>query len=351
MMWQVTNETPFAVDQDWIRDRNGAEIWLVVVKATFDILPDGRAVVSNVQPPVVRAPEYRGEPGRSSLKYDSDMVPAKTTTDILVIGHAYAPRQKPAIEIDAGFRVGPVRKLLRITGDRQWGTLGASAPKPFLSMPLVYERAFGGVDLRSTNPERDWEWRNPVGLGFAVSRDNARDLYLPNIEYPDLRMNSWSDRPMPAGFGALAGHWQPRVSFAGTYDAAWEHTRKPLPPYDLVDAFYQSAPADQQAPAFLKGGEPVILHHLTPGDDLCFALPRIYLGFETRFYGGGRELHYKYQMHSLILEPDELRVSLVWHSALPCHSRVHKLKDTLITVKTDLSRNERMFVQTNLDGV
>lgn len=350
-MWQVTNETPFAVDQDWVRDHNGAETWLVVVKATFEIRPDGSTAVSGVQPPVVRAPEYHGDPGKSSLKYDTDMAPVKTTTDILLVGHAYAPDQKPATQVDAGFRVGPVRKLLRITGDRQWGPLGASSPQPFIKMPLVYERAFGGIDLRSDNPEHDWEWRNPIGRGFAVSRSNAKDLYLPNIEYPDQLMSSWSDRPAPAGFGPLCSHWQPRASFAGTYDAEWEQTRKPLPPDDLVDAFYQSAPADQQAPAFLRGGEPVVLHHLTPGGDLCFALPKIYLGFETRFYDGSRVLHSKRQLHSVIFEPEELRVSLIWHSALPCHSKVYKLKDTLVTVKTDLNRNERMFVQSSLDVV
>ena len=32
-MWQVDNRTPFAAERGWVRDRNGAEIWLVAVKA------------------------------------------------------------------------------------------------------------------------------------------------------------------------------------------------------------------------------------------------------------------------------------------------------------------------------
>ncbi len=87
-------------------------------------------------------------------------------------------------------------------------------------MPLVYERAFGGVDQKSKHPERDWYWPNPVGTGFAVSRDNLSGVPLPNVEYPDQLITSWNDRPKPAGFGAVAAHWQPRVGLAG-------HLRRP----------------------------------------------------------------------------------------------------------------------------
>ena len=40
-MWEVENLTPFAADRGWVRDKKGREIWLVVLKCTFDILPDG----------------------------------------------------------------------------------------------------------------------------------------------------------------------------------------------------------------------------------------------------------------------------------------------------------------------
>src|SRR4051794_2831875 len=146
-MWQVDNRTPFAAERGWVRDRNGAEIWLVAVKCTFDILPDGSTRVSEEQPPVLRVPEYNGEPGKSSVKFDSDLILTKTTTDVVVAGHAHAPGGRPVTELDSGFRVGPIRKLLRVFGDRQWGVSGRpTSPQPFLNMPLVYERAFGGVD-------------------------------------------------------------------------------------------------------------------------------------------------------------------------------------------------------------
>ena len=42
----------------------------------------------------------------------------------------------------------------------------------------------------------------------------------------------------------------------------------------------------------------------------------------------------------MILEPDFPRVSLVWHSALPCHFKVQKLERTVVTLKTNRSTGE-----------
>jgi hypothetical protein len=348
-MWQLDNRTPFAAERGWVRDREGAEVWLVAVKCTFDIRSDGTTEVSKEQPPVLRVPEYHGEPGKSSIKYESDLVLTKKTTDVLVVGHAYAAGRKPVAELDVGFRVGPVQKLLRVSGDRKWRAVGPAKPEPFVTMPLVYERAFGGVDTGSGSPERDWDWRNPVGTGFAVEKAHLADRPLPNIEYANALFEAWNDRPPPAGFGAIACHWQPRPSYAGTYDDKWMKTRQPLLPEDFDDRFYQCAPADQQAPEFLRGGEPVVLYRLTPGGDLRFPLPKVFLGFETRFYDGSREIHKTRKLHTVILEPDFPRVSLVWHSALPCHFKVQKLERTVVTLKTGLSNGGGLRAEAELE--
>jgi hypothetical protein len=339
-MWQLDNRTPFAVDRDWVRDRDGSEIWLVAVKATFDIRPDGGMEVSPVQPPVLRVPVHHGEPGKSSIKYEADLILTKKTTDVVLVGHAYAPPGATVKQTDVGLRVGSLQKVLRVFGDRTWGTFGASSPQPFERMPLVYERAYGGVDAMSSQPEKDWEWRNPVGRGFAISSRHAADRPLPNVEDPSNLISSWDDRPPPAGFGAIACHWQPRVAFAGTYDEHWLKTRQPLLAEDLDDRYFQCAPLDQQTPEFLRGGEPVALHNLTPGGSLRFVLPKLYLGFETHFYDGSKEVHQNRKLHTVILEPDFPRVSLVWHSALSCHFKGHKLERTLIRLKRDQSSQD-----------
>jgi hypothetical protein len=346
-MWEVDNRTPFAADRSWSRDRSGAEVWLVAVKCTFDLLPDGSAVIAGEQPAVLRVPEYNGEPGKSSLRFESDLVLTKKTTDVIMVGHAYAPHDRPVAQTDVALRVGPVQKVLRIFGDRTWGRVGSSSPQPFRKMPLVYERAFGGVDRRSAHPDRDWEWRNPVGTGFAVARENLRGVLLPNIEYPSECLESWTDRPRPAGFGPIGPHWQPRVRFAGTYDEEWMKARQPLLPADFDDRFFQCAPQDQQTPTFLRGGEPVVLYHLTPGGELHFALPKVFLGFETHFYDGSRVTHRERRLHTVIIDGDVPRVSLVWHTSLSCHFKVQKLERTIVTLKTELSGGRSM---TEADG-
>lgn len=340
-MWLIDNQTPFAVEIGWVRDRNGSEIWLVVAKCTFDINPDGSTSVSRTQPPVLRAAEYFGEPVKTGVKYEADLVLTKRTTDVTVIGHAHAPGGRPIAQMEVGFRVGPVQKVLRVTGDRMWGAGGPSSPQPFTKVPLVYERAFGGVDRKSAHPERDWDWRNPLGTGFAIARENLTGVPLPNIEYPDEPVRGWKDRPRPAGFGPIASHWQPRVSFAGTYDDRWLKERQPLLPEDFDDRFFQCAPQDQQSPAFLRGGEPVALYRMTPEGETRFVLPKIFLGFETRFYDGSREVHKDRTLHSVIIESDYPRVSLVWHSGLPCHVKPYKLERTIVTLKAELSAGAR----------
>jgi hypothetical protein len=342
-MWQVDNRTSFAAERSWVRDRNGAEIWLVAVKCTFDVKADGSTEPSAEQPPVLRVAEHHGDPGKSSLKYDADLVPTKTATDIVVVGHAYAPQGLAVPELDVELRVGGVQKVLRVFGDRTWGAFGPSSPTPFAKMPLVYERAFGGIDTRSKNPERDWDWRNPVGTGFAVSRDNLAQMPLPNIEYPNELISSWKDRPRPAGFGPIASHWQPRVGFAGTYDDTWMKERQPLLPRDFDDRYFQSVPPDQQAPGFLRGGEPVVLRHLTPDGNMRFFLPKVFLGFDTRFYDGSSEGHRERKLHTVIIEPDQRRVSLVWLSSLACHFKVQKLERTIVTRRRSVNARTSMI--------
>jgi hypothetical protein len=197
-------------------------------------------------------------------------------------------------------------------------------------MALVYERAFGGADLRSLTPEQDWDWRNPVGRGYAVSSAHLLGTFAPNVESRDRLIRGSDDRPAPAGFGPIASHWQPRAGWAGTYDAKWEASRQPLLPDDCDDRFFQSAPADQQSPQFLAGGEKVSLVNLSPRGRLDFVLPTMRLELESRFADGERRPHSAPQLHSLVLEPDLPRISLVWHSALECHAKVHKLDTTLI---------------------
>src|SRR5439155_2428396 len=352
-MWALDNRTPFAAERTWVRDRDGAEVWLVAVKGTFNISSDGNTHVDEKQAEVQLAPKYSGEPGKSSLLYDSDLPRTKVTTDIILNGHAYAPRGEPTKSVRVSFRVGDLTKSLQVTGDRVWKGFGPfvwrSSCHPFIKMPITYERAFGGMELKSKNPKRHkWDRRNPVGTGFARSRSRLIGQRVPNIHALGSGLFHWLRKPRPAGFGVVAGHWVPRVKLAGTCDEKWEAERAPLLPEDFDDRFYQCAPPDQRTARFLKGGEEVQLTNLTPGGSLSFRLPRVVLGFETDF---GREpVRHRANLHTVILEPDVPRVILVWHTALPCHPKVTKLRKTRINQKTLRSQPGRGTEETDSES-
>lgn len=334
-MWQLDNRTPFAAERTWVRDRDGTEIWLVAVRATFEVQADGGTRVADEQPPVTAMAVHAGKPGASSVLLESDLQRTKTTTDIVLNGCAHAPHGQAVSELTVGLAVGALVKTLKVFGDRRWDGKRIGAADAFVKMPLVYERAYGGVDLRA-GPGA-WDARNPVGRGYFARAEHAHGQLLPNIEDPKQLIRAWDDRPTPAGFGPLASHWQERQRWSGTYDARWERERLPLLPVDFDDRYHQCAQPDQQTPQFLRGGEPVALINLSPsGRDVRFVLPRMHLGLETSFYTGPSVRHPPPRLHTVILEPEMARVGLVWHSALPCHSRVLKLQRTRIVLKEDL---------------
>jgi hypothetical protein len=339
-MWAIDNQTPFAAERTFVRDRDGAEIWLVAVRATFDLFPDGSLQPAAEQLPVAKFPEYLGKPGASSLRWDSDLPRTKVGTDILLNATAHVPeRSADLTQLEVGFRVGELFKRLSVHGDRVWertlGVLVPSRPKPFRTMPIVYERAFGGsVGQSAPTSSFAYSQRNPLGIGL----ENRIDGSLPNIAHLGASAEKpYADRIVP-GFGAIGCSWSPRRELAGTYDQAWKQTRQPLVPGDFDDRHFQAAPADQVANGFLAGGEAVTLTHLTPGGETHFRLPRLSFGFRTSI--GGSVQHHRGNLHTVILEPDAGRLVMVWQTALPCHHTLYTLTRTVIFEKRRIDRRE-----------
>jgi hypothetical protein len=303
------------------------------VRGTFDMDAAGNLKPAEAQEDVRREPEYLGEPGRSSLRYDTDLVRSKLRTDVLLHGSAHAPGEKPASHVDVHLSVGPISKHLRVWGDRVWklSPLGPkpSAPEPFTRLPITYERAYGGSAPPDAPQPLRQEARNPVGVGLFPSEDEP----VPNVEYPGHPAGAagWA---RPAGFGPIPPSWSPRRELAGTFDAAWEQRRMPLLPLDFQEGHFQCAPEDQQAPGLLRGGEDVLLEGLTPSGVWRFQLPRVPLGFRTRINGG--TVDHRANVHTVILEPDARRITLVWQTALPCHDTLYSLEQTTVYEKVQL---------------
>jgi len=314
-MWALDNATPFAAERTWTRDRDGRHQWIVVVKATYLIEPDGALRLADEQLPPLAEPEYRGEPGQSSLRYDADLTLAKPGTDVVVNASAHAPNQRPVRELPVELRVGELRKQLLVRGPSSfsYGALGAraSSPEPFVTRPVIYEHAYGGSDLASDDPRQQFvDTRNPVGAGAAARDEHLHGRPAPSVFYP----RGAPDRVGPAGFGPIASHWSPRRELAGTYDTRWAQTRRPLLPRDYDPTHLLCSPVDQRLQTRLRGGERVTLVNLTPAGVLALRLPTIELRGHARIRG--QNVGQRFELATVIIDGDESRLIMVWHSAL-----------------------------------
>jgi hypothetical protein len=324
-MLELRNRTPFQAAMVPGIDRTRLETLTVVVKGTFTLGSREELPVSDQQQPLLPADVPHGEPGASSLKYEADHGPAKRGTDVVLIGHAWS--REPVTSLDVRLAAGPLEKTVRVFGDRIWyRALGAwkiSDPATFSRMPLVYERAFGGADQADPDPARHgFERRNPVGVGFAMSdaEERVEGQRLPNLEDPRALIQGPLDRPPPAGFGWVARDWMPRAGYAGTYDARWREERFPFLPEDFDERYFNSASAGLTAARPLRGGEPVRVAGAAEGGELHFRVPRRALSV-TIAARGAAATHAPH-LDTLLIEPDERRVTLTWRVTVPCPRRL-----------------------------
>ncbi|RKG99959.1 DUF2169 domain-containing protein [Corallococcus sp. CA053C] len=335
-MLQLRNDSPFVPGLFLFPDERGVDTLYTVVKATFDLAGDALSIAPR-QRPLVMAAEHWGEPGQSSLKYAGEAHLLKPGTDVLLVGEAHAPRGKPVDSCQVSVRVGTVHLALQVFGDRQWrgGMMSPSpsSPTPFLKMPLVWERAFGGMHVLEGGAVLG-EARNPVGQGFRGKRSASemKGRALPNLEDPAKLVGGISDAPVPVGMGPLAPSWQPRKASAGTYDEAWRTTRAPYLPRDFQPDFFHVAPPALRAREGLKGGEPVELLNVSPQGVQRFVLPRCELDVEVRI--AGKVERPSLRLETVLLEPGAGQVCLTWRSAVGCDKRALKVQEVRFGVRT-----------------
>jgi hypothetical protein len=336
-MSDLQNATPFGARLIPSTDRDGRDLLLVVVAAQFELpepgYADSRLMLFRTQEPPPLADEFIGEPGASSLRREGQSPYTKPATDIVISGDAVAARGRPVTEMDVRIRVGPVGLDIRVSGERTWqrtvtDAVRPSRPAPFVTMPLVWERAFGGVAGSSTERRPIFEPRNPVGCGLEVDPDTAVNKPLPNLEDPRQLLSRLSDRPRPVGVGPVARHWQPRAGYAGTYDEEWRRDRAPLWPADFDERFFCGAPAELQARPHLAGGEAVILEGLHPNGLIAFRLPRLRLVSSSHFTD--RVERRTPVLDGVLIETDVKRVTMYYRAVAPVSRSFVQHRETVL---------------------
>jgi hypothetical protein len=213
----------------------------VALKATFR-LRDGQTMDPSPAADLVEKDVYRSGDPTQSLIRATEVVPYKPKADLVLVGQAHSKRGKPAEAVAVRFavfdgKIAHFDKTIHVYGDRSHQ---GDSPRPFVSMPLIYERAYGGIGHH----------KNPVGVG-GDDRPLQPNLYLPK------------QADGVACFGPISKYWQERRALID------EKARKKLkqPVQEVIREFdwtyFQTAPGDQRVEK-LSGAEWLLLEGLHP---------------------------------------------------------------------------------------
>ena len=332
-------------------DEEGNPVFCLLAKRTYDIVPNAPARRAEEDRPLTQIDEYydMGDAQTATVKYESDMAPFKSLTDVVFIGKAIAAGGNPVKGMDVGIQVeGAGAKIVRVLGERRCfmragGRLEFTEPKPFTEMEIRYDNAYGGKDKVSL-PDGPFHYpRNDMGKGMVLKwrKDLAEGLELPTLEDPAdlltpeglllLTPDAWPRGPMPQGLGWYQRTWYPRAFHAGAippYVETGTMTKEEflgliwkdhivlarkgkLPGFHV--RFQQGA---SQGLAFphLKGGEAIRLRGLTEEGMLRFDLPGEVPEMRLDIGKGMKGLDPV--LHTVCIRGEERQVDLVWRGAL-----------------------------------
>lgn len=272
----------------------------VIVKAMFNI--DN----STLRPADIQAWPI-GEAVETEFgNFDEESPFRRQGVDVILLGNAY-PDTPQATRSRVHLQVGSLGYTLDVIGDRRWvrsdDQLLASAPEPFDSIPLTWERAYGGKCPVETG-ELPFH-QNALGRGFYVDAESAEEGLLPNLESPVNPIQTWEDQPEPVGVAPLARDSALRIfnSIDLDIDANPPRIDKIKPSY------YNNA-----NPALILDGAPdagtlVDIRGVRPGGDkLSFALPGG--TFHTYVQLADRSYVFPAHLESIVVLTEEMKVLL-----------------------------------------
>ncbi len=329
----------------------GGHILSVLLKRSYRISAGRPCLRAAQDQPLLAGDVFWDTPMNSSVRMESDFVPYKPGTDVVLLGRAYAPGGRPATGCMTALQIGGRRKQVRVIGDRTARFTTPSTPpaftdpQPFTELPLQYERAYGGSDVFSDTATVYPYPRNPRGCGFAVANVAVavNGLRLPNLEDPDAPLQPerlclgdyarWTEQPPPAGYGWYGKNWQPRSLLAGVMpaDRAVEqqlraayarllageqraaYLKHPLPAMDFA-YFHGASQRLNFAFGDITPGAPVGCENLSPDGRLVFHLstdqPRIAVDIGNGLRAPDTVLH------TVQIRLDDGEVDQVWRAAL-----------------------------------
>jgi hypothetical protein len=251
---EVISVSPFRTGSVLWRSRPDRWTLTVVCKGTYTLAP-GEATLAPEQDDVNDRDNHWDDDPRRSVYAPSDLAPFKPRADVMLVGHAFAPRSELVRSLSARMRVGEMEKAIEVVSPRVWTREGELREGPRWSkLPIRWEYAAGG--------QSTW---NPVGVSPTAPPDAYGQLLLPNLQPPGLRAQQWSDLFVPIGLGPVASSWRLRREKLGRRAEGWSDENWPQIPLDddFDGEFFQAAPPDQQIET-LHDDEAIVLEYLHP---------------------------------------------------------------------------------------
>jgi hypothetical protein len=349
-----------------VRQADGTFALAGVVKRTYSFAasPRSRLDLADVQVPLRDAP-LMDITGPSELIDDTDLLPPKVATDVVVMGHVHAPLG--AKETFVSVAVGKMARRLSVIGPRRVevvpdGTVRFTPTESFTRVPLSPRVAYGGYDvwaqerldpvprgLAASMPKPLTGLyaypRNHLGVGWFVDVDRFRadGAALPQIEDPSdpvlpnnlfvPTVKQWIDAPLSASIGWVNHRNYPRMYRMVGSMVPYAPPEKPIREAGFADgkdlleqwtpngsgvhprAFSGASPG--LAVELLRGNELVILENLhETAARIEFSLPGEW-PVMTMKPPDVKAMELVTVLQTVRIEPDERRVSLTYCSVLP----------------------------------
>lgn len=354
------------------RSSDFSYILSLIVKRTYRISENATCILSDDQVPITRQiKSYEDAP--KLISTDTDLYPFKYFTDIVIKGRVSSVRRSSrflaSLEIAGNtisfLVIGNRKAYLNSTGEIKF-----TEAELIEEVPLRYDYAYGGkdttaeqkiqlpdpeqtkylssdIDLLQDSPYR--YRRNPMGKGFLVepNKESIEILGLPNLEDPKNFLtpenivvkdpSKWYKLPLPRCTDWFNPLWFPRIAYFGLWNIE-NKVELPEVQKKWADANILSirpnvglfnlratngASLGLQLP-YIKPGEVIRLTNMHPKfKDFVFQLPTEHpdIWVDGR---KGKLLPTKPVIHTVVIEPDENRVSIVWRGCGPALRPYHE---------------------------
>lgn len=306
-------------------------IGLLTAKATFRFDSQGRVDLDTQEPSPLLAQDENTPLG----DLPADLQPrTDPSLEVILLGHAYAPRERPVSALIVALTVGQVRREILVFGDRCWAPNRKTflRPTPFTKMPLTYSRAFGGTVPINLDRESVFDLSdtcNRHGIGFDAER-MARELgvllkaprgyptlpagylrHLPNLEDPQTPIARWEDAPLPSCWATVPID----VPLWAARQARERPQPPPPPPLDQIKRELPSVVNYRAHPDWViplpEAAPKLRLENLLAGTPaLEISMPD--LGIVADYTINGRIGYRSLTPHTLVLLPDQLRFYVVY---------------------------------------